>query len=699
MFLLVFGDRRSSNVNDRSASEGSDAFLVSASAPLGARRRALAVAIGLFVAFCALLPFARVPLPRVEAFIPIFESILALTGLVTAGFLLVVFRRSRLRAVLCLASGYLFISLMTLPLMLAAPGVLSSSDPLGADPQIGAWLDAFRQAGFPVFVSCYALLRRYEVASGRLHKGAPADVIWAAAGAVAVVCLLTLLAATGHQFPPIMLGDGYTTAMVAAHIPVLLLCVAAAALLGSRPPYTVLDLWLIVVVLAWMFGGALDTVLDAGPFDIGFYAGRLYVLLAASLVPIILLVEASRLYGRLDQALAVAGERNTELARSREELAQAQRLEAIGQLTGGVAHDFNNLLTVVLGNLDLILRAQGDAEKIERLAQGAMRAAQRGENLVRQLLTYARRQITRPDTVNLNQLIVNIESLMHRVIGEQIEVVTMLSPVLAPAQIDPAQFETAMLNLVINARDAMAGGGRITIETCNVTFDRQDAANNPELTAGPYVMIAVSDSGSGMTPEVLARAFDPFFTTKEVGKGSGLGLSQVYGFAKTAGGHVKIYSELGIGTTVKLYLPKSSDRPVVPEIGSETASLRPASGHETILVVEDDEDVLVVASESLRELGYRVVAASNATQALEILRGDQPVDLLLSDVIMPGGMNGVQLTVEARRIRPELKVLLTSGYTAAALSLEHGLPDNLNVVEKPYRREELATKLRLVIGG
>jgi signal transduction histidine kinase len=447
-----------------------------------------------------------------------------------------------------------------------------------------------------------------------------------------------------------------------------------------------------------MFGGALSPVLYAGHFDIGFYTGRLYGLLAASLVPIILLVEASRLYGRLDQALAVAAERNTELARSREELAQAQRLEAIGQLTGGVAHDFNNLLTVVLGNLDLILRARGDAEKIERLAQGAMRAAQRGEYLVRQLLTYARKQITRPDTVNLNQLIVNIESLMHRVIGEQIEVVTMLSPVLAPAQIDPAHFETAMLNLVINARDAMAGGGRITIETCNVTLDLKDAANNSELAAGPYVMIAVSDSGSGMTPEVLARAFDPFFTTKEVGKGSGLGLSQVYGFAKTAGGHVKIYSELGIGTTVKLYLPKSSDRPVVPEIGTETASLRPATGHETILAVEDDDDVLVVASESLKELGYQVVTAGNAAQALEILKGDQPVDLLLSDVIMPGGMNGVQLTVEARRIRPELKVLLTSGYTAAALSLEHGLPDNLNVVEKPYRREELAKKLRLVIG-
>jgi signal transduction histidine kinase len=673
---------------------------VTAPAPLGARRRALAVAIALFVVFCALIPFARGPLPRVEALNPIFESILALNNLVTTSFLLVAFRRSRLRAVLCLAGGYFLTALMAIPLMLASPGVFSSGGPFNADPQTSAWLCTFRNTGLPLFIICYALLRRSDAAGGRSHRGARGDVIWAAAGVVAGVCLLTLLASAGHQLLPLfILGDGYASAMVAVNVPVCLLCLAAAALLVSRPPYSILDLWLMVVVLAWMFDAALSSVLNAGRFDIGFYAGRLYGLLAASFVPIVLIVEASRLYGRLDQALAVAGERNIELMRSREELAQAQRLEAIGQLTGGIAHDFNNLLTVILSNLDLILRARGDTERIERLAQGAMKAAQRGELLVRQLLTYARRQITRPDTVNLNQLIVNIENLMHRVIGEQIEVVTMLSPVLAPAQIDPAQFETAMLNLVINSRDAMAGGGRITIETRNMTLDRQYAAENPELATGTYVMIAVSDTGSGMTPAVLARAFDPFFTTKEVGKGSGLGLSQVYGFAKTAGGHVKIYSELGIGTTVKLYLPKSSERPVVPEIGAETASLRPASGHETILVVEDDEDVLVVAAESLREFGYQVVTAVNAAQALEILRGDRAVDLLLSDVIMPGGMNGVQLTVEARRIRPELKVLLTSGYTAAALSIEHGLPDNLNLVEKPYRREDLARKLRLVIGG
>ena len=687
-------------MNNRSVPEGSNVFLVTALAPPGARRRALATVIALFVFFCALIPFARIRLPRIETFIPISETILAVNTSLTAGSLFLAFRRSRLRAIFCLASGYLFTSLLAAPVMLTSPGVDSSSGLLSASPQTSTWLDTFRNASFPLFVIGYALIARHAVVSRRSRRGMSADMILAVAGAVAGVCVLTFLATAEHQvLPRIMVDDSYTTSMVAVSAAVCMLCLAALTVLGSRRPYSALDLWLMVVVVAWMFDVALSSAFNAGRFDVGFYAGRLYGLLAVSLVPITLLVEASRLYGRLDQALAVAEERNAELARSREALAQAQRLEAIGQLTGGIAHDFNNLLTVVLGNIELILRAHNDAEKIQRWARGAMRAAQRGERLVRQLLTYARRQVTHPDTVNLNQLIVNIENLIRGAIGEQIEIVTILSPVLAPAQIDPAQFETAILNLVINSRDAMANGGRITIETRNVTIDRQYASDNPEVTPGPYVMIAVSDSGAGMTPAVLERAFDPFFTTKEIGKGSGLGLSQVYGFAKTAGGHVKIYSELGIGTTVKLYLPKSSNRPVMPEIGPQTESLRPGTGHETILLVEDDEEVLAVAAESLRELGYKVLTAGNAAQGLEILRGDQPIDLLLSDVIMPGGMNGVQLAVEARRISPKLKVLLASGYTAAALSLEHGLQNNLDIVEKPFRHEELAKKLRLVIGG
>jgi signal transduction histidine kinase/CheY-like chemotaxis protein len=660
----------------------------------------VAICIALFGGFCALAPFARVPLPRNEAFVPIYDSAFALNNLLAAGGLAVGFGRSRLRAVLVLASGYLFGSLIAVPHMATFPGLFSSTGLLGAGPQTSAWLNVFKYGGFPLFVICYALLKRRETMSARSHVDTRALVRVAAASTVMGVCLISLLATTGHQIlPRIMNGDSYATAMVAVSVPVLLISLVALAILGSRRPYSRLDLWLMVVLCAWVFDIALGTVINSGRFDIGFYSGRLYGLFGASVVPVVMLVEASRLYGSLDESLAISEERNAELARSREELAQAQRLEAIGQLTGGVAHDFNNLLTVVIGNLDLILGARGDFGKIERLAQSAIKAARRGEHLIRQLLTYARRQISHPQTVNLNQMITNIENLMHRVIGEQIEVVTKLSPVLAPVQIDPAQFETAILNLAINSRDAMPGGGRITIETQNVLVDRQYAAGDPEVIPGPYVTIAVSDSGAGMTPAVLARAFDPFFTTKEVGKGSGLGLSQVYGFAKTAGGHVKIYSELGIGTIVKLYLPQSSDRPALPDPVAETGSSQPANGRETILVVEDDEDVLAITAESLRELGYQVMTATDAAQALQILGDNQPIDLLFSDVIIPGGTNGAQLAVEARRLRPELKVLLTSGYTAAALSFEHGLPDNLNVVGKPYQREELARKLRLAMSG
>jgi signal transduction histidine kinase len=687
-------------VSDRTARKGSNAFLVTTPAPPEARRRALLVVIVSSVAFCALAPFARVPLPRIEAFVPIYESILALNDLLTACFLIVALRRSQLRALLFLASGYFFTALMAVPLVLTFPGLFTSAGALGAGPQTSAWLDTFRHGIFPILMIGYTLLKRGEAVSERLSTRTPPKITPVGAGTVVGVCLLALLATAGHQLlPQITQGHAYTTQMIEVNVAVLLLSLIALAVLRSQPSCSILDLWLMVVLCAWIFDVTLSTVLNTGRFDIGFYAGRLYGLLAASIVPIILLIEASRLYGRLDEAVAVAEERNAELSRSREELAQAHRLEAIGQLTGGIAHDFNNLLTVVIGNLGLIMGARDNPEKIEQLAQSAMKAAQRGALLVQQLLTYARKQITRPQIVDLNQLIVAIESLIRRVIGEQIEVVTVLSPVLAPTRIDPAQFEAAILNLVINSRDAMAGGGRITIETCNVVVGRPSANDNSEVTPGPYVMVSLSDSGTGMTPAVLARAFDPFFTTKDVGKGSGLGLSQVYGFAKTAGGHVKIYSELGNGTTVKLYLPKASDRlSLVQDAALETVSPQ-YSGDETILVVEDDEDVLTVLTENLRELGYRVVTAVNAGPALEVLKGDQAVNLLLSDVIMPGDMNGVQLAIEARRIRPNVKVLLTSGYSAVALSADYGLPGDLSIMDKPYRRDELARKVRLAIDG
>jgi signal transduction histidine kinase/CheY-like chemotaxis protein len=676
----------------------SNTFLATAPAPPYAKGWALAVSTALFVGFCGLIAFGNVSVPHIRAFIPIYDSIFALNNLLTAGGLLVGFSRSRLHAVLVLAAGYFFTSLLAFPHLLTFSGLSLNGGFSGTNDETGAWLETFRHGGFPVFVIAYSLLKRRETIGARRH--ATPNVRLAATGAAAGTCLVFLLATAGQQLLPRVTDRGtHTAAMMAAGAAVVLLSVAALAVLASRRPYSRLDVWLMVVVLAWIFDVVLGAIISKGPFDLGFYAGRVYGLFAASVVPIVVLVEASRLYGGLDHALAVAEERNTELARSREELAQAQRLEAIGQLTGGIAHDFNNLLTIVIGNLELILGARGDRDKIERLAQNAIKAAQRGEHLVQQLLTYARRQISHPQTVNINQLIANVGTLMHRLIGEQIEVVTTLSPCLAPVEIDPAQFETAILNLAINSRDAMTGGGRITIETRNVIFEKQRAAAvNPELAPGPYVLIAVSDTGTGMTPSVLAKAFDPFFTTKEIGKGSGLGLSQVYGFVKTAGGHVEINSKLGVGTTVRLYLPQSSEPATLAKAAGEAAPSHPAGGCGTILIVEDDADVLAVTTESLRDLGYRVVTAVNATGALEILRSRQPVDLLFSDVIIPGGTDGVQLAAEARRIRPEIKVLLTSGYTAAALSQEHGLPDTLEVVGKPYQREELAKKLRLAIG-
>jgi CheY-like chemotaxis protein len=300
--------------------------------------------------------------------------------------------------------------------------------------------------------------------------------------------------------------------------------------------------------------------------------------------------------------------------------------------------------------------------------------------------------------MNVNRLIAELEPFLCPAASYGIELVLDLSSVLDPSHIDPVQFEAALLNLTINARDAMTGGGRITVETRNAELDDDYAADNTEISPGSYIMVAVSDNGAGMAPDIAAHAFEPFFTTKEVGKGSGLGLSQVYGFAKSAGGHVKIYSETGVGTTVKLYLPRSADQFVeATEPRPGMVPLRPANGHEIILVVEDNPNVLAYAVEVLSELGYHVLSAPDARQALDILCGNEPIDLMFSDVVMPGGMNGVQLAVEARRARPGIKVLLTSGYTASALSGDHALPENIEMLGKPYRHSDLADKLRLVI--
>jgi CheY-like chemotaxis protein len=312
---------------------------------------------------------------------------------------------------------------------------------------------------------------------------------------------------------------------------------------------------------------------------------------------------------------------------------------------------------------------------------------------------FARREVLRPETLNLNRLLLEFEGLLRRAAGETIDIRLSLDPALDPTNIDQVQFEAAVLNLVVNARDALIEPGTITIETRNVVLDDAYAAANPEVTPGAYVLVAVSDRGAGIDPGNLPHVFEPFFTTKDVGKGSGLGLSQVYGFAKESGGHVKVYSEVGVGTSVKLYLPRSAERAAAEAPRREIVPLRATTEAETILVVEDDEAVLDTAVESLGDLGYRILVAHNGAEALDIIRSGEPIDILFSDIVMPGGINGAELAVEARRLRPSVKVLLTSGYSGAVLAREHGLPSDMPVLGKPYRRDELAAQLRVIVGG
>jgi len=383
----------------------------------------------------------------------------------------------------------------------------------------------------------------------------------------------------------------------------------------------------------------------------------------------------------------------SEQAALEEQLRRSQRLESLGQLTGGVAHDFNNLLTVILGNAELLAEAPPpDAVRLRRIAQTVTRAAQRGAQLTARLLAFARRQVLDPRAVDINELLQGMEELLQRTLGEHVSVRFEPQSELWPAQVDPAQLESALLNLCLNARDAMPQGGRLTLETRNVELDDEYAARQVEVTPGEYVNVAISDTGTGMAPEILERAFEPFYTTKAPGKGTGLGLAMVYGFVKQSGGHVNVYSEPGHGTTVKLYLPRTRDPvprgPAASDPGSATGD------GETILVVEDDDLVREFAASQLRRLGYEVLEAADGAQALALLEARAGVRLLFTDVVMPGGMSGRDLADAARALRPGLPVLYTSGYTENAI-VHHGrLDPGVQLLSKPYQVSELARRVR-----
>jgi len=384
-----------------------------------------------------------------------------------------------------------------------------------------------------------------------------------------------------------------------------------------------------------------------------------------------------------------------EKARLEEQLRQAMKMEAVGLLAGGVAHDFNNLLTVITGYSELLLQKIGKESPMHAEVEEIKRAGERAASLTQQLLAFSRRQIIEPKVVNLDSLVAEMHKMLTRLIGEDIALQATTGKSLGSVRIDPGQFQQILMNVVVNARDAMPDGGKIVIETANVDLDEGYRAVHPYITAGRFVMLSVSDTGKGMSEEVKAHIYEPFFTTKERGSGTGLGLATTYGAVKQAGGSIEVYSEVGIGTTFKIYLPRIEEEAVKPLKDDRPSGLQ--GGTETVLVVEDEDTLRTLCERILGGLGYRVMPARNGAEAIALAQGyGDRIDLLLTDVVMPG-MNGSELATQLVLHNPEMKVLFTSGYTEDVISHHGVLAEGVSFIGKPYRPSALARKVREVL--
>jgi PAS domain S-box-containing protein len=924
------------------ASSDRSVFLSTLPATSRDRKAAIAVVGVSSVLFACAVPFAGVPLTPVPAFVASYQSALAVNDLITAILLFSQFAILRSRALLLLASGYLFTTAAAIVHGLTFPGLFAPAGLLNAGPQTTVWLYMIWHGGFPLLVLGYALLKDSD-GGAKIRGSTAAAILGSVIAVVVTISALTFIVTAAHDILPTLLRDGRYTATLLGVVPALwLLSLAALLVLWFRRPHSVIDVWLMVVLCAWLFDIALSAMLNVARFDLGFYAGRIYGLCAASFVLAVLLVDnvalqakmsvllkglrrqaafdrdhhrereslfsavvessndaiitksldgtitgwnraAERLFGytaaevvgeRIDiivppdkhaevrdilrriskgeaiehfetlrlhkdghevdvslgispirsatgeivgaskiarditeskrtqkalhqeieerqrifetsqdlilvtdtagnfvqvspSSMAILGYepaemighsaiefihpddldstraemrsarrgrlmRNfetryvrkdgqavmltwmgtwsepvrrhffvgrdlTEKHAAEAQIRQAQKMEAVGQLTGGVAHDFNNILTVITGTIGILSDAVADQPPLVAIARMIDDAAERGASLTRHLLAFARKQPLQPRDVDVNALVLETAKLLHPTLGEHIEIALLLEADAWTALVDPNQLSTAILNLALNARDAMPGSGKLTLETGNVYLDENYASMHSEVTAGNYVMIAVSDTGSGIRAGDLEKVFDPFFTTKEVGKGTGLGLSMVFGFVKQSGGHIKIYSEEGHGTTVKIYLPRATGLGQTVAEMAETTGIE--GGHEVVLVVEDDALVRRYVVTQVESLGYTTLEASNAAEALDVIGDAAAVDLLFTDVIMPGPMNGRQLVDEALKRRPSLKTLFTSGYTENAI-VHHGrLDSGVLLLAKPYRRSDLARMMRMALDG
>ena len=665
------------------------------------RRVATAVAVVSAVVFAAVVPMVGQKLPEHAAFIPAFESAVAINDVVAAALLLGQFREARRPSLLLLMASFIFTACIVMAHLLSFPGLAGPGSLFGG-PQTTAWLWVAWHVTPPIVVTGYALM-----VGGRHDPALPPTAARRAAMlAIVLPCLATaacILVATNDDgfLPPLVVGSnfasGLATSILAA--PMVLSLVAVVTLAVRTRLMRALDLWLAVAAGAWAVEILISALLTTGRFEVGWYVGRLYGLLASGVVLASLLFTAAAMHQRLARALLLERARAAELQVSEAALRHAQKMEAVGQLTSGVAHDFNNLLMGISGALDLLVR-EPLSDRGQRMVTLALQSVARGASLTRQLVAFARQQSLYPAAVDLNALTAEMLDLLCTTLGATVQIELLAEPNLPLAFADRVQVEVVMLNLAINARDAMPHGGSITIRTGVAETGEPERAEDPP--AGTWVILEVADTGDGMPADVLTRVFEPFFTTKAIGRGSGLGLSQVLGVAKQLGGGVQIRSAAGEGCAVRLFLPLAAANEAANEAGlvapnatAVDARAMGSLGGTRVLLVDDDIAVRTVARAMLEDLGCAVVEAACGASALDLLRSSMQtgyrIDAALIDYAMPG-LNGLETTRQALLMVPDLPVLLATGY-ADARDIAAAVPSLAGVIHKPFRRSDLLERL------
>lgn len=661
---------------------------------------ALGVALSVAVVTALLFPSAATKWPNIPAFVPAYQTALIGAYLIAAYLMHGHFKQRRTRSMLWLWSGSIYTAGVLAAQFLSLPNVFVANTRLLGGPQTTIWLWFFWHLG------AGGMLLGYALSEWRLPAAQAADPVRAirrTAILTALVLGVTLATVTHfHDALPVEdVGGDFSRVTSTGYGPLIQVIIMAALFFlwhGSRFR-TPASAWIGVAMVALAFDNAI-TMAGGTRLSVGWYVGRLNALISALIMLVLYLKEVHR--GYLEAAASAAAltiakrelelhqeslesvvrERTKSLEETQNALLHAQKLEALGKLTGGVAHDFNNVLHIISGNLDLLrLLASGNEKVLQRCAS-AQEAVRRGGKLTSQLLSFARKQPLQPVAVDLAQLFTDFDQLLKRALGSEVEVIMRIDPAAGNVMADPQQLENVILNIALNARDAMPQGGRLAID---VHDQMHDAA---------YVCLSFADTGTGMSDEVRQHLFEPFFSTKGVGKGTGLGLAMAYGFIKQSGGQIDVASTVGQGTTIRLFLPRTAES-AAPKSAAVPVAI--AGGNEVVLVVDDEADIRANAHAILAGLGYRVREAASADEAVEVLKSHQDIDLVFTDVIMPGEVSSTQLAALAQRLRPGIPVLFTSGYSADAIIHQGKLASGVNLLKKPYTSDELARTIRTVL--